>query len=163
MLNQGVKICEEASRLDIKTGFPREWALPRLISNLYSQLGSIEYETNANGHGIDMFQKAKKIRQAIIDEYDMEFDIDQMRTYDNNLAVALMAEGEMDQAFETLKKTYHDITSTGSLTGFHTNLPVNLSICQRLRGRAKDARRFIDEALDVVSSDFGDQGLEMAT
>lgn len=162
MVIEAIDVCCDASRLDIKTGWPSDWALARLFVGLYTQLGSIEYESHVEGHGLQSAQKSKELCQDLIDCWDDEVDKEEMQKCNNNLAIKYLAEGRAQDAVSTLQAMYNDARAAGPLTGMATNYPLNLGLALGMKGSHEQARLKIEEGLDAVSKCFGDETAEIA-
>lgn len=162
MVIEAIRICCDASRLGIKTGWPTDWALPRLSVGLYTQLGSIEYESHDDGHGLESAERAKELCQNLIDDWDDDVDKDEMQKCNNNIAVKYLAEDRVRDAIGTLQAMYDEAKAGGPLTGMSTNYPLNLGLSLGMKGLHEEAKLKIEEGLEAVSICFGNDSAEMA-
>ena len=162
MVIEAIELCHEASRLGIKTGWPSDWALSHLLVGLYTQLGSIEYESHVDGHGIQSAQTSKELCQNLIDYWDDEVDKVEMKRCNNNLAVKYMAEDRAQDAVSILQPLYDEAKAAGPLTGMSTNYPLNLGLALGMTGSHEKARLKIEEGIQAIFECIGNDCAEMA-
>lgn len=162
MVIEAIDLCCEARRLGLQTGWPSDWALSRLSVGLYTQLGSLEYESHVEGHGLQSAQNSKDICQDLIDYWHDEVDKEEMLKCNNNLAVKYLAEDRAQDAISILQVMYEEAKIAGPLTGMSTNYPLNLGLALGMKGLHQEAILRIEEGLEAVSKCFGDESAEMA-
>ncbi|ROW10624.1 hypothetical protein VMCG_02057 [Cytospora schulzeri] len=163
MVKEALQLCYEAGRIDTSTGWPADWALPRLSASLYLQLGSIEYESHTDGHGLKEFMESKDIRQQLINYWNDDYDVRMMQVCQSNVSVALMAEGRPDEAVAILEEIYDKADAKVKTTVVYTNSVLNLGLALGMTGHHEEAIAKLEEATRVISENFGENGAEMAT
>lgn len=162
MADRALDICENAISSNAKTGYPSDWCIPRLTSDLYSQKGAIVCEINARGHGIEFFRRAIQIRRQVFEEFEESFDSLQIKDYENNIAIALIAEGRLQEALKSLTNIYETSKKAGPLSGADSHFGVNLASCYEQIGRLDDANILIKEAIVAVQNSYGGDSYQMS-
>lgn len=163
MVHVAIKICESATTLDLKTGYAADWYIPRLLSDLYSQLGSFIYETNVPGHGTQYMLKAQELRRPVYEEFEDDFDARALRFYHNNHAAALMAEGDILPAMAILETIYTGERANGLAGGLSILLLGNLALAQHMATLDTDAIETIHKAISQVATSGHSEAPEMGT
>ncbi|XDG05864.1 hypothetical protein ABKA04_005479 [Annulohypoxylon sp. FPYF3050] len=165
IVNEGIEICEAAISQNALTGYPNDWLVPRYLSDLYNEKGCIEFERKINEHGIYNWVTAKKIRKKVFDGFDdgLHGDEIEIRTYESNMAEAMIENGKPRAALDILERIYKEAKSTGPLTGHSIYMVLALDLCYQELGQLNEARCSLDEAFGIAEACFEPDSYIMST
>ena len=129
-----------------------------MLADLYSTRGSVHYECNAVDHGLLWTTKALEIRKAVARMSGDDHDGYLQDITESNLALALLAQGRLQQAKPLIERMLTITRETG-FYGVHLS---NISICYRLIGDSESALEYAMKGIDVISSAYGPKSSTMA-
>lgn len=157
MLEQALTIAQEALKSGDHAGYSTHY-LHFEISFIRSVQGSIAFETQAVGHGLDLFLEVQDIRARYARPDDAE-DQFWLASAQANVAAPLMAEGRSQEALEILEK----LLKRPDLTSNHDVYLENISLCLRLLGRYQEALAYSLKALDAAERMKGRDSEQVAS
>ncbi|KAI0899107.1 hypothetical protein F4806DRAFT_324571 [Annulohypoxylon nitens] len=165
IVNEGIEMCDAAISQNALTGYPNDWLVPRYLSDLYNEKGCIEFERKINEHGIYNWVTAKKIRKKVLDKFNDELNCDEIeiRTYESNMAEAMIENGKPRAALDILERIYKEAKSTGPLTGHSIHMVLALDLCYQELGQLNEASSSLDEAFGIAEAWFEPDSYIMST
>lgn len=163
LVRDGIAICKEAERPGALLGYTPERYIPRLLSDLYNVMGSLEYESNCEGHGLRWAKKARRIRQLLCVTLRLEEDEYMLQVFQSNIATDMLANGQPQEALSLLEAVYKYDMSTGGINADNFYRTLNLSICHQLLGKYLEAMTFSNMVVKVIQEQIGEGSVSMAT
>jgi tetratricopeptide (TPR) repeat protein len=157
MLEIACNICEGAKKEGAKTGFDNRTYVPRLTADLYSTVGSIEYETCAPGYGAQWMTMAKALRQDLADAGDA-YDVFMLEMSNINVALRFLAEGRAREALPLMLRSL-ELSQNSEIQKV---VLTNLSVCYRRLGSHAEAVSCCEKAVRIIEQDDGVDSSTMA-
>lgn len=152
MLHTGIGICKEIISADVKGGLFERRFVPRLLTMLLSQLGSVEFEQVTCDFGSSKFREALERRQAVRDRYNGDLDGVAIRNFECNYATTRMALGLYGEGLEILERLKGPSDFADCREPWVLN---NLALCYDGLGRNAEAVRAAGAAVKLLSSTHG--------
>ncbi|CAG1996614.1 unnamed protein product [Fusarium graminearum] len=163
LVRDAVEICKRARTSSNLLGFTRYRYIPRLLSDLYNVMGALEYESNTEGHGLRWAMKARSIRQELCLTLDLERDKCMLQVFQHNIALDMLANGQLREALPLLEAVHEYDASTSGVNTDNFYRTLSLSICYRLLGKYIHAMDCSNIAMKVIQEHIGEDSVPMAT
>jgi hypothetical protein len=159
MVKEGYTILEAAVDTRDHPGYYPQY-MRRLIADLYSTVGSIEYELNLPSHGRAWYEKADSHRRKLIeDDTVQDYDVEVMANGDGNIALARLADtgdaGPCVSAYKVLIDDFKNETNRSIWAA-------NISIAYRFQGSLDESLKWCNVSHEWTRETFGDDSLAMA-
>lgn len=165
MIDQACSICASALESGDHPGY-RGTYITWLTADLYGMRHSIAYEKNAVGHGLEMAQRVKSIRESVPKPATPEYELWTLAS-DCGIAVSLMAENRASEALPLLQglvkfiRDHEDQIQGGVEVSMDVFLQ-NLCLCHLMLGQVDDAMECWEESAAMTESKHGVDSLAMA-
>ncbi|KAL6922993.1 hypothetical protein FSST1_000267 [Fusarium sambucinum] len=163
LVRDALEICKRARISRTLLGFTQYRYIPRLLSDLYNVMGALEYESNTEGHGLRWAMKARSIRQELCLTLDLERDKCMLQVFQNNIALDMLANGQLLEALPLLEAVHEYDASTSGVNTDNFYRTLNLSTCYRLLGKYINAMDCSNIAMRVIQEHIGEDSVPMAT
>jgi tetratricopeptide (TPR) repeat protein len=160
IVKEACDVLEQAVETNDHPGYFPQY-MRRLIADLYSTIGSIEYELNLPNHGRPWFEKADEQRRKLIeDDTAQSYDIEVMANGDGNIALSCLADNGTPETcisvFNGLIDNFNNNKNNRSIWA------ANLSIAYRFQGNLEESLKWCNVASQWTSEVYGNDSLSMA-
>ncbi|KAJ5152920.1 uncharacterized protein N7482_009398 [Penicillium canariense] len=159
LVKMGSTVLEDAAAICNYPGYYPQY-MCRLTADLYSSLGSIEYELNHPNHGRLWFEKADEHRRKLIDnDTAQSYDIESMAVGDGNIGLSHLADsGTSEPSIAAYKFLIENFQNNNNLCIW----AANLSIAYRFQGDLEESLEWCKVADNWTRKTFGEDSLSMA-
>ena len=159
MVNEGLQILEAAVAEGNHPGYYANY-MCRLISEMYSTLGSIEYELNLPDHGRSYFEKAHAQRSKLLEERTSveAYDVETMSFMRSNISLTYLSDHSAAQSIES----FHHLINDFDNRNLESVFAANLSLAYQIDGQLEESLRWCQRAFDLTREVYGQDSLRMA-
>ncbi|CEI41676.1 unnamed protein product [Fusarium venenatum] len=125
--------------------------------------GALEYDSHTEGHGLRWALKARSIRQELCLTLDLESDKCMLQVFQHNIALDMLANGQLREALPLLEAVHEYDASTSGVNADNFYRTLSLSICYRLLGKYIHAMDCSNIVMKVIQEHIGEDSVPMAT
>ena len=160
MVNEGLQILEAAVAEGNHPGYYANY-MCRLISEMHSTLGSIEYELNLPGHGRSCFEKAHAQRSKLLEEEGTSveaYDVETMALMKSNISLTYLSDRSAARSIES----FHHLLNDFANPNLKSVCAANLSLAYQIDGNVEESLRWCQRSFDLTREVYGEDSLSMA-
>lgn len=158
MAIQGCEILETSFKTQDHPGYFPVY-IRRLTSDLYNIRGSISYEWNRPGHGLEWFSRSSNHRRAVLEDgLGAAWDAYHVLIAEANGELARLADGIVDDGDSYIRKVWEDDSKLGN----EDIWAANLSNYYWVKGEHENSLRFCRISHELTLAAHGVDSLRMA-